>query len=67
VEVGWREALEFVEPGSSAPSAEDLTHNRGLTPGIWAVTSRGRRMVLKYILSHLRSPALACRKTGIHA
>jgi len=59
VVVGWREALELVEPGWSAPSAEDLTHNRGLTPGIWAVASRGRRTVLKMLAADREAPSSA--------
>lgn len=49
VDVEWRRVLELVQPGLSAVSNEALAHNRLLTPGIWAITSDGRRMVLKYL------------------
>lgn len=57
--IGWREAFEQVAPGASASSVEEFTHNRWLTPGIWVVTSGGRRMVLKCLAADGETPGSA--------
>jgi hypothetical protein len=56
--IEWRQALELVQPGSVVASVEDIPHNRWLTPGIWAVSSNGQRMVLKCLTAD-REPSVS--------
>ena len=53
--IDWRQALDLVQPGLYVDSIEDLSHNRWLTTGIWAITSNNKRMVLKG-LTPVREP-----------
>lgn len=59
MDIEWQEALELVRPGSSAGSIEDFAHNRWLTPGIWAITLNGQRMVLKCLSPDREPPGSA--------
>jgi hypothetical protein len=56
MDMEWPEALELARPGSSGASIEDVAHNRGLTAGIWLVTSNGERMILKCLTPNRELP-----------
>ena len=56
------ELLERVGVGADGVVAEELPHNRWLSPGVWRVrTSAGHLGVLKYTSSE---PAVAARRGG---